>query len=144
MCAATLPHRRRQGSEVNTISEVRTVLDRYPDIRLALLFGSLAKGRARPESDLDLAVGYGRAMRAVDKLALIADLAEALGRPVDLVDLATVGEPLLGEVLAHGMRIIGNDEAYARLLLRHLYDAADFLPYRDRILRERRSAWIGG
>jgi len=32
---------------------------------------------------------------------------------------------------------------HATLLSRHLFDAADFLPYRNRILAERRQAWIG-
>lgn len=32
---------------------------------------------------------------------------------------------------------------HAALLSRHLFDAADFLPYRNRILAERRQAWIG-
>ena len=47
------------------------------------------------------------------------------------------GEPLLGEVLK-GRRLLGSDTSYARLITRHLLDAADFLPYRERILSERR------
>jgi uncharacterized protein len=42
-----------------------------------------------------------------------------------------------------GQRLQGNDETYARLLSRHLVDAADFLPYAERIVDERRRAWIG-
>ena len=30
-----------------------------------------------------------------------------------------------------------------REILRHLFDAADFLPYVERLLAERRRAWIG-
>lgn len=118
-------------------------MQRHPAIRQAMVFGSVANGRARPHSDLDLAVSAGRPLSAAEKQALIGDLAETTGRPVDLIDLATVGEPLLGQILLHGERLLGNDEAYADLLLRHLYDQADFVPYRDRILKERREAWIG-
>jgi predicted nucleotidyltransferase len=32
------------------------VLDRHPEIDLGVAFGSLARGRRRPDSDLDLAV----------------------------------------------------------------------------------------
>ena len=76
------------------------------------------------------------------KSVLIADLAETLGRSVDLIDLAHVGEPLLGQILRHGHRILGSDERHARLLSRHLFDMADFMPYRRRILAERRHSWI--
>lgn len=120
-----------------------TVLARHPRVELAILFGSLARGQAGPNSDLDLAVGGASALTASEKAALIGDLAETFGRPVDLVDLATVGEPLLGQILRHGRRVLGTDEPHARLLTRHLLDVADFVPYRDRILAERRRAWIG-
>lgn len=66
----------------------------------------------------------------------------ALGRPVDMVDLSRAGEPILGQVFK-GERIVGADPVYASLLSRHLLDAADFLPLRERILRERRESWIG-
>src|SRR4051812_23299614 len=76
-------------------------------------------------------------------MALISDLAEATGRSIDLVDLQTAGEPLLGQILSHGQRILGSDLRYAGLVRKHLFDKAGFLPYRERILRERRQAWIG-
>jgi hypothetical protein len=65
------------------------------------------------------------------------------GRPIDLVDIHAIGEPLLGQILKHGKRILGSDTHYANLIRRHLFDVADFLPYRNRILAERRQAWIG-
>jgi hypothetical protein len=82
-------------------------------------------------------------LAAADKIALIENLAQATGLPIDLIDLKLAGEPLLGQILKHGVRLLGSDEDYAALLTRHLFDAADFLPYRRRILAERRQAWIG-
>jgi len=119
------------------------VLGRHPRIRLAILFGSLASGQARPESDLDLAVDAGAALTAGEKVALIEDLALEIGRPVDLVDLQTAGEPLLGQVVTRGRRILGSDMHFAELIRKHVFDAADFMPYRTRILSERRQGWIG-
>ena len=119
------------------------VLDRFPEIELAILFGSLATGTPRVDSDVDLAVSAGQPLTQAQRMALIAAIAEATGRPVDLVDLARVGEPLLGQILAKGRRILGDQGRYARLLSRHWFEQADFLPYRNRILAERRAAWIG-
>lgn len=119
------------------------LMARHPRVELAILFGSMASGTARPDSDIDLAVGSDTPLSQNEKAALIADLAESLGRPVDLIDLGTIGEPLLGQVLRHGRRLIGSDEHFAGLLSRHLFEMADFFPYRSRILTERRQAWIG-
>jgi predicted nucleotidyltransferase len=131
------------AANADLLHQIREVLPPVPEIRLAILFGSLATGRERRESDLDLAVDAGRALTVEEKMALISRLSERFGRPVDLVDLSRVGEPLLGQILRHGKRILGSDRCYARLLLRHLFEQADFLPYRNRILAERRRAWIG-
>lgn len=110
----------------------------------AIVFGSLARGTARPESDLDVAVGVpDRPLSAAEKMVLIEQLAEVAGRPVDLVDLRTVGEPLLSEILRDGIRLHGTEAQHAALMLRHLYAEADFLPLQRRILAERRLAWIG-
>ena len=127
----------------NLIRAILAALDTQPGIRLAILFGSLAAGRERADSDLDLAVDAGHHLTASEKLALMAELAERTGRPVDLVDLHTVGEPLLGQILRHGKKLLGGGTCYANLIRRHLFDQEDFLPYRTRILAERRRAWIG-
>lgn len=113
------------------------------NIVLAILFGSGGAGTQRPESDIDLAVDVGRPLTAAEKMTLISGLAARTGRPSDLVDLRTVGEPLLGQILQHGERILGSDTRYAGLVRKHIFDKTDFLPYRQRILLERRRAWIG-
>lgn len=122
---------------------IREVLAADGRVVLAILFGSMAGLRARPDSDVDIGVLADRVLGANEKLALIGRLAERLGRPIDLIDLRTAGEPLLGEIIRHGRRVLGSDSAYASLISRHVFDQADFLPYRTRILAERRRAWIG-
>ncbi len=124
-------------------SHIQQVLGRHGDIRLAILFGSLAKAGATPQSDLDLAVLMGAPLSGETRMNLIDELSQAIGRPVDLVDLRVVGEPLLGQILKHGVRLLGSDSDYAALIRRHLFEEADFMPYRRRILAERRRAWIG-
>jgi uncharacterized protein len=122
---------------------ILAVLQRHSEIRLAILFGSLASGKERPDSDIDLAVAGAHPLDAEEKMRLIADLAEATGRPVDLIDLSRVGEPMLGQILKHGKRLLDSDQRYANLLARHLIDEADFMPYYRRILAHRRQAWTG-
>lgn len=81
---------------MTTTELIGSVLLRHPHVKLAVLFGSLAAGAGRPDSDLDLAVADDRPLSADARMALIADLAEHVGRPVDLIDLTRTGEPLLG------------------------------------------------
>ncbi len=125
------------------LDRLRDFLAQRGDVELAIVYGSVAAGMAGFDSDLDLAVDLGRELSAADKVELISGLAELTGRPVDLVDLRSVGVPLLGQILAHGKRLLGSNTRYAELVSRNLFDAADFLPLRNRILKERRERWIG-
>lgn len=123
---------------------IATVVGGHPAVQLAVLYGSAARGEAGPESDLDLGVMGPRPLSAAEVVALIEDLGRAVGRPVDLVDLRAAHGALLAEVLRTGVRVVEADAAlYPTLLRRHLLDEADFRPYRDRILAERRRAWLG-
>jgi predicted nucleotidyltransferase len=126
-----------------TVTKIKQILASQQDIRLAIVFGSLATGTERFDSDVDVAVDAGMRLSASMKMDLIAELALATGRPVDLIDLRSEGEPLLGQILQHGKRIQGDDSRYAELISQHLFDQADFVPYLNRILAERRQAWIG-
>lgn len=123
--------------------QIEAVIAEHPELELVLLFGSFATGKARPHSDVDLAVQADHVLSLEDKMGLIADLADATGRAVDLIDLRTAGEPLLGQILTHGKRIRSNPTAYAELMCRHIYANEDFMPYVRRMLAERRKAWIG-
>ncbi|MDO8938771.1 MAG: nucleotidyltransferase domain-containing protein [Methylicorpusculum sp.] len=124
-------------------ASVQKVLTNFGGITLAILFGSVVTGRQRTDSDLDIAVAMQHPLSADEKMALIQALAEVTGRPVDLIDLTTAPEPLLGQIVLHGRRILGNDTLFGNLISRHLIEQADFMPYRNRILSERRKAWLG-
>ncbi|MFM7296343.1 MAG: type VII toxin-antitoxin system MntA family adenylyltransferase antitoxin, partial [Planctomycetota bacterium] len=52
------------------------------------LFGSEAEGRSRPDSEIDLAFLSERALAPVIVFDVAQDLAAALHRDVDLVDLS--------------------------------------------------------
>ena len=82
------------------VEALREVLRGRKDVRFAFLFGSQARGRARADSDVDVAVEGD-----VDTLSLMADLREATGRDVDVVNLRNAGYPLLKALLRDGIVI---------------------------------------
>ena len=122
---------------------LKDVLTQFPTLVLALVFGSVAQGRERADSDLDIAVAARQPLTPVERMNIIAALAEQTGRPVDLIDLYGVADPLLGQIVRHGRRLLGSDSEYGNLISKHLFEQADFMPYRNRVLTERRAAWIG-
>ncbi|NOS81905.1 MAG: nucleotidyltransferase domain-containing protein [Nitrospira sp.] len=120
------------------------VLARHSSIVIAILFGSLAAGHSRNDSDLDLAVASTISLSPEIRVQLIEELAMAFGRPVDLIDLAQAHGPLLQQIVTKGRLLICTDRTrYADLLLQVVYEEADMMPYYRRILAERRQAWIG-
>jgi len=124
------------------ISDVTNYLRQQGDIELAILFGSLATGKAGVDSDVDLAIQKKSKLSPDEKFEMIEQLALITGRAVDLVDLRLAGEPILGQILKYGKRLLGSDAAYAEIGLKHLYAQADFVPYIERTLKERRMQWL--
>lgn len=122
-------------------SKVQQVLAAHPAITLAYVSGSVAGGRARPDSDVNVAVQASQPPDLAMRMQLVEELALATGRPVDLIDLSAAAEPLLGQILKHGERIIGPTSAHAELMARHVYAMEDFVPYVTRPLEERRRPW---
>lgn len=69
-----------------------------PGLDLAIVFGSMARGTARPGSDLDVAiVGH------VDTFELGGRLSLATGREVDVVDCARATIPLIDAIVRQGV-----------------------------------------
>ena len=78
------------------------------------LFGSVARGEGGPNSDVDVAVLYGKpvdAGLAGLKLALAGDLEERLGRRVDLVVLDSQPPDLVHRVLRDGLLVLENNRS---------------------------------
>lgn len=123
------------------LDRLTALLSAQPDIVFATLFGSVAKRTARSDSDLDVGVFADAPLGLQRRQSLVRALAELTGRPVDLVDLRDAGPVVLLSAL-RGQRLVGRGgAANAALLSRVWVDDADFLPVRERILRQRRAAW---
>jgi len=116
---------------------VREVLASRPEVRLALLFGSRARGAARSGSDLDLAVSAA----PLDRLGLIRDLSARCGVEVDVVDLDRAGFFLLAQLLrdavvAHEGKPHAAAEWRTRAILEVESDRPNFELMRDAFLRK--------
>lgn len=81
------------------LDQIRSALAGRTDVRVAVLFGSEARGTAGPGSDVDIAVDAP----GVDILDLMALLSGALDREVDVVDLEEATIPLLERLVREGI-----------------------------------------
>lgn len=127
----------------NERETVTRLLRAQEGVEAAWLFGSVARDDAQSTSDLDVAVLGEEPLLAEEKETLIERLAQATGRPVDLVDLQSTHGPIVGRILQNGVRLFCDETAlYARRMKRWWLDQADWMPYRRRILKERRERWI--
>lgn len=97
-----------------------------PGIKFAMLYGSFATGRASESSDVDVAVVSN--LSTTERFDLSIELMDLTERSVDLVELAEVGQPLLGEVMRDGVIVKPNLEVYWAFMQRNLYDQEDFVP----------------
>lgn len=104
------------------------------DLEAAWLFGSRATGRARPESDVDVAVLFPRALSAFDaalRRGIVADeLRGLLGLPVDVVDIERVA-PVTFALMYPDARLLldRNPERRLRVLCRQLAMWQDMQPH---------------
>lgn len=72
-------------------------------VRELALFGSYARGDARPESDLDFVVEFERT--SFDNYMEVKELLESLfGKPVDLVIKSAIKERLRERILGEAVR----------------------------------------
>ncbi|HEV8241686.1 MAG TPA: nucleotidyltransferase domain-containing protein [Thermoanaerobaculia bacterium] len=81
-------------------------LDRRFGVDTLWVFGSEASGRARAESDLDVAALFSRPPSAVELADARAEGAVLLNRPLDLVDLDMASPILAYQVLRHGRLLV--------------------------------------
>jgi predicted nucleotidyltransferase len=120
-----------------TMARLRQELRTEPSVRLAVLFGSSARGREHPRSDLDLLVELDTPSR--DRLAELEErLSSAVGREVQLVSVrdSHASPGVLADALRDGRVLVDRDGLWAPLKRREpsVRRAAEL---RDRRLLER-------
>jgi len=100
------------GLSAATLEKVRAVLERFPEVERAVLFGSRAKGSHKPGSDIDLALQgtaldwriVGRIYEALDDLLLPYSFSliihDQATDPEVAAHIARVGIPIFERQLA--------------------------------------------
>ncbi|GAW28648.1 nucleotidyltransferase domain-containing protein [Carboxydocella sp. ULO1] len=113
----------------------REKLGRYlaakPNILFAFLFGSWARGDAREDSDVDIAVYLkDRDYDILEYLDWKRDLEEICGRTVDLAILNEATPLLKYQVYLDGVLLFSKDDILAsNFLVRALFEYEDMRPY---------------
>ena len=99
-----------------TVARLREELRKEPSVRLAVLFGSSARGREHRRSDIDLLVELDTPSR--DRLAGLEErLSSAAGGEVQLVSArdAQASPGLLADALRDGRVVVDRDGLWAHL-----------------------------
>ncbi len=108
-------------------------LESHPKVLFSYLFGSLAKGRPLPLSDVDIAVYLADTLYGTDdKLDILGKLMDILQTDeIDLVLLNTASLPLVMNVLK-GKKIIVDKDPLAR----HIFESLSMRKYFDFSIKE--------
>lgn len=130
---------------MNEIEEqLKQTLSVFSELKLIILFGSFAANKQKPNSDIDVGVAADEVLTSERKMQMIETIALSFHRSVDLIDLQLKQEPVLSQVITKGKLVFCSDrKLYAELIKTVMFDEADFLPLRARILKERREKWLG-
>jgi predicted nucleotidyltransferase len=96
---------------------LRAVLARAPSVQWAILFGSHARGTARPDSDVDIAISTTAPLSPAEEDALAVALERAAGAPVDLVVIDRARPALRWRIARDGVLLLSSPpHAAARFL----------------------------
>ena len=74
-------------------------------VTYAAVFGSVARGEDRPESDVDFLVRMDAERSLLDRIALIHDLEDLLHCKVDVVNERALHHMLRDQILAEGVAL---------------------------------------
>ena len=126
------------------LRKIKKVLLGFPELGLAIIYGSFATGNEKATSDIDIAIAANSKISIEELVKVQTQLSNATSREIDLIDLNAATGTVFKEALTKGVTILKlDDELYAKILSRMLFQQADFEPLRNRILEARRKKVLG-
>jgi predicted nucleotidyltransferase len=88
------------------IEKVIIILKKH-DAREIAIFGSYAKEKIRPESDLDILVEFSRRKSLLDLVSIEIELEEMLNMKIDLLTKKSISPYLIDRIEREAERIYG-------------------------------------
>ncbi len=82
---------------------IKSVLEKWPEVRLGVLFGSVASGKDRTESDVDVGVVLADKISSMTASTIEVELERALNRTVQTTVLHDASPLLRFEVARNGI-----------------------------------------
>jgi predicted nucleotidyltransferase len=124
--------------KIHLFAKTLEFLSQDSDLLLAIVFGSMADGRNRPDSDIDIAIYPRKSLDHRKRQQLSDDIALATGRAVDLIDLTHVDGALLRQILRTGQVVFSKEPGLLGILSERLLDwQQDFEPQLNSLLKTR-------
>jgi len=116
------------------LDRIVTALRSGPPLRLAMLFGSTAKGTQRSDSDIDIGiVPEDPELSLTEELTLQTELCRVSGREVDLVRLDRASSLMRWQVVRYGRALVeAQPFAAARFTAETVAEYLDFAPAFER------------
>jgi len=95
------------STQIETITHT---LNQLIDPWIIILFGSYAKGRAREESDIDIAFLTDQKVDEYQSFCIAQKLSESMGKSIDCVNLHSASTVFQVQVIGHGNVLYCKDE----------------------------------
>ncbi len=114
---------------MDLMDRLRSRISSLPAVRLAALFGSQARGEARPRSDVDLGVLLDPDTPAV-RWQIVEELERVAEREVDVIFLAEAPPLLRFEISRDGVLLFEKEDGlWTDVKVRAMVDWWDWAPY---------------
>lgn len=98
------------------MSLIAQALQQNDKVSAAWVFGSVATGKDRPDSDIDIAIlfieGFDKQARFNIRIDIAAELSGLTGREVDVIDMQASSLFLQHQVRSFGYLLLEKDHAY--------------------------------